>query len=512
MEEEPEEEAVPEEAEPEAVEPTRLVVATWADKPSLDAHLLHTEGQDFGPILYDRLVGFDENSNIIPELATEWDVSDDGRTWTFKIREGQNFHDGTPVNAEAIKANFERLLNPETRDFFIRWTQMRFMETATLEAVDDYTFRITTEEPYPLMLFKLADITGSIVSPTAAAAVPKEEFGQNPVGSGPYKFVEWVPNTKIVFEKFEDHWLADTSNVDVIEIRIIPEVAARAVALETGEVDFVEITDPSTANRFDMHPDFKAYKVPVVRNVSIYPNLLDDRFSDERVRWAMSHAIDRQAIVDALYYGGFATVADSVITPGVWGYSPQDQVEYNPELARELLAEAGYPDGFEASLRVPTGRIGGILEVAAAVTEMFREIGIELSLDLYEHTAWVSSMRTAPEEADYELSFWTWGTNSGEPDYAMRLQFHSDNWSPTCCNRNFYSNPEVDVLVTEATSTMDDADRAGMYAGAQEQVWDDQVQIVIFNQVHTAVGREDIEGIQVLPIERWLFRSVMMNE
>lgn len=501
-----------EEPESEAVEPVRLVVATWADKPSLDAHLLHTEGQDFGPILYDRLVGFDENSNIIPELATDWDVSEDGLSWTFYLREGHTFHDGTAVDAEAVKANFERLMNPDTRDFFIRWTAMSFLDTATLEAVDEYTFRITTEEPYPLMLFKMADITGSIVSPTAAAAVPKEEFGLNPVGSGPYRFLEWVPNSHIIFEKNPDHWLAEETNVDIIEFRIIPEVPARSIALETGEVDFVEITDPSTANRLDLLPDFEAYKVPVVRNVSIYPNLLDERFANEKVRWAISHAIDRQQIVDALYPGGFATVADSVITPGVWSYAPQEPIEYDVELARSLMAEAGYPDGFKASLRVPTGRIGGILEVSAAVTQMLREIGIELTLDLYEHTSWVSSMRKGPEESDYELSFWTWGTNSGEPDYAMRLQFDSDNWSPTCCNRNFYSNPKVDVLVREASSTLDPEERAAMYAEAQRLTWDDQVQIVLFNQVHTAVGRKGIEGIQVLPIERWVFRSVWINE
>ena len=502
----------PEATEITEQEPVRLVVATWTDKTSLDAHLLHSAGQDFAPILYDRLVTLDENSNIVPELATDWSVSDDGLEWTFELREGHTFHDGTPVNAEAVKLNFERLMNPDTRDILLRWTQLAFLEDSEMEAVDEYTFRITTAEPYPLMLFKLADITGSIISPTAADSMSIEEFGQNPVGSGPYKFVEWERDSHILFEKNHDHWLADESNVDFIEIRPIPEVAARAIGLETGELDFVEITDPSTANRLDQLPEFEAYKVPVVRNVSIYPNLLDERFQDERVRWAISHAIDREAIVNSLFPGGFATVADSVVTPGVWGYAPQEAVEYDPELARSLLAEAGYPDGFEATIRVPTGRIGGILETATAVSQMLKDVGIDLKLDLYEHNAWVSSMRTPPEEADWDLTFWTWGTNSGEPDYCLRLQFHSDNWSPTCCNRNFYSNERVDTLLTEALNTVDDREREDMYAEAQEIIWEDQAQIVIFNQVHTAVGRVDIEGIKVLPIERWDFRTVQMKE
>ncbi|HMQ29440.1 MAG TPA: ABC transporter substrate-binding protein [Chloroflexaceae bacterium] len=496
-------------AAPAAEEPVRLIVAIPTDKPTLDAHVSQTDGNDYGTILYDRLVDFDENTQIIPQLATSWSVSDDGLTWTFELREGHTFHDGTPVNAESVKASFERFLDPANSDLFL---QRAGLEPVTqIEAIGPYSLAFTTEYPYPVLLNKLAIPSGGIVSPTAATAVTPQEFGLNPVGSGPYRFVEWVPNTRIVFEKNPDHWLANSSNVDIIEFRPIPDVSTRAIALETGEVHFATITDPTEAARLDEVPGLRAYNLPLARNLSIVTNLLKEPFDDIRVRQAIAHAVDRELIVDS-FYSGFATVPDTVLNAGLWSYKAQPEIPYDPERARELLAEAGYPDGFTTTLRVPTGRIGGIQQTAQAVAAMLADVGITAELDLMEHVAWVSSMRKAPEESDYLMSFWTWGTDTGEPDYNLNLQFNQERWSPTCCNRMFYANDEVTEALIAAQREVDEDRRRQLYERVQELVWQDLPQFPLVNLNHTAVGRENVTGIRILPVERFDFRQVTINE
>ena len=481
----------------------RLVVGLTDDKDTLDVADLGTAANDFGLIVFDRLITFDADGEFVPELATDWSVSDDGLTWTFNLRQGHRFHDGTAVNAQAVKDSFDRLMDPDLG--FLR--RAVFDVITNIEVVGEYAIAFSSDEVHPFMLNTLADVAASIVSPTAAAELGPEGFAVNPVGSGPYRFREWERGSRIVFEKNYDHWLAPDSNVDVIEFRIVPDISSRAIGLETGELDFVMRTDPIDAARLDALPNITAYNLPLVRNLVIAPNMLVEPFDDQRVRHAISHAIDRQLMID-VFLQGFARASDSAFTPGVWSYAPQEPFEFDPDLARALLAEAGYPNGFSTKLRVPTGRIGGIMETAEAVVQMLGDVGIRVELDLVEHAAWIVTLRAPPEEATHEMTFWTWGTLTGEPDYAVRLQFHTDNWSPTCCNRNFYSNPEVDELIMAGLSAIDEEERRGIYERIQEIVWEEQAHIFLYDLNHTSVGNTRVSGIGVLPTERWDFRAV----
>lgn len=481
----------------------RLIVGLPEDKTSLDIADVGESANDFGLIVFDRLVGFTAEGTFVPELATSWEVSDDGLTWTFELREGQRFHDGTPVNAEAVKYTFDRLRDPD--EAFLRAAV--FDRIAEVRVLDDYTVAFDTTVIHPFMLNTVADTSASIVSPTAAEELGRDGFAANPVGSGPYRFVSWERGNRLVFEKNPDHWLADASNVDVIEMQIIPDLSSRAIGLETGAIHFATRTSPAEAARLDALPNLVAYNVPLVRNLAINGNLTKEPFTDVRVRHAIAHAIDRELIIDA-FMDGYARVADSVFTPGVWSYTPQPVFEYDPDRARELLAEAGYADGFDTKLRVPTGRLGGIIETAEAVSQMLGDVGINVELELVEHATFIVLMREPPETADHELSFWNWGTLTGEPDYAVRLQFLSDNWSPACCNRNFYKNERVDELIRAGLVAVDESERLAIYQEIQEIVWSEQGHIPLLDYTHTSVGRADVTGVGVMPTERWDFRTV----
>ncbi|MEX2356401.1 MAG: ABC transporter substrate-binding protein [Thermaerobacterales bacterium] len=486
-----------------------IVVAIDSDPPSLDGHEnVLISGGVVVPHLYDKLVEFDMNSEIIPQLATEWSTSEDGLTWTFKLREGHNFHDGTPVNAEAVKANFDRLFdedNPFTR-------RTLFSAITEVRAVDEYTVAFITEEPYAFVLNVLANPTASIVSPTAAAQVDLDTFGSNPVGSGPYIFKEWVRGTHILVEKNPDHWLADESNINSIEFRPIPEDSSRAIGLETGELDFVTSIAPQEAKRLQGEEGLTVYNLPRVRIQGLYLNVLHPPFDDVRVRQAIAHAIDKEAIVDTFLHG-FAEVADSPLPKGVWPYKSQEQFEYNPDKARELLAEAGYPDGFKVPMWVPVGTYVSAQEISEAIAEMTRQVGIEFELEVMESAQWLQLLRShGPEDNTMQATYYGWGTHTAEADYALRLVFHSgDNWAPACCNRNFYSNPEVDRLLQEGRVAISEDERRAAYERAQEIIWQDQSWVHIFAVNHSAVGKKELTGVEILPTEWIHFREARME-
>lgn len=493
----------------QAQEGRKIVVGIPGDPVALDPHQTSSSlDRILYPVLYDRLVSHDANGKLVPELAIKWDISSDGRTWTFQLRPGHRFHDGTPVNAEAVKQSFARILDPRfpspKRSF---WAVVK-----EITVVDENRVAFTTEAPAPYFVNLLADNSGSIISPTASAAVPPATFGRNPVGSGPYRFREWVRGSKIVVERNPFHWLTflRRSNVDVIEFRPIPDTTTRAVGLETGELDFVTAVEPEDAKRLSSNSNLTVYNIPLSRQVTLYPDFRKRPFNHIKVRHALAYAINKQALIDSFLFG-FAKVSDSPLTPGVWARKTEPVFKYDPQKAKQLLAEAGYPNGFTTSLMVPVGQIPAMRQVAEAVAEMLKAVGITANLRLIEHTAWQSMTRRPPNESELELSFWTWGNTVGDPDYGMRETFHSANWSPVCCNRNFYRNRQVDLLVRQAQIEANPDVRAQLYAKAQDIVWQEQAWIFLYTINFTSVGKKNVKNVGLPPTEFWIFRDVRVS-
>jgi ABC-type transport system substrate-binding protein len=493
----------------QAQEGAKIVVGIPGDPVALDPHQTSSSlDRVLYPVLYDRLVSHDANGKIVPELALKWEVSSDGATWTIQLRPGHRFHDNTPVNAEAVKQSFARILDPRfpspKRSF---WSVLK-----EVTVVDEYRVAFTTSSPAPYFMSLLADNSGSIVSPTAAAAATPAVFGRNPVGSGPYRFKEWVRGSRIVVERNPFHWLTflRRSNVNTIEFRAIPDTATRAVGLETGELDFVTAVEPEDAKRLSTNAGLTVYNIPLSRQVTLYPDFRKRPFRDVKVRHAIAYAINKQALIDSFLFG-FAKVSDSPLTPGVWSRKTEPVFKYDPQKAKQLLVEAGYPNGFTTNVLVPVGQIPAMRQVAEAVAEMLKAVGITANLKLIEHTAWQSMTRRPPAENELELSFWTWGNTVGDPDYGMRETFHSANWSPVCCNRNFYRNRQVDSLVARAQVEPNLATRADLYAKAQDIVWQEQAWIFLYTINFTSVGKKSLHNVILPPTEFWILRDVRVS-
>ena len=488
---------------------TKIVVGIDTDPPSLDAHSNTALSSDqLFAHLYDRLVNFDMQGRIVPELATEWAVSNNGLTWTFRLRRNHKFHDGTPVNAAAIKANFDRLFDP--RNPFSRRTLFEMIKR--IDVIDEYTIAFTTDKPFGAMLNQLANASASIVSPTAASKQDVNTFGRFPVGSGPFFFRDWVRGTRIVVQKNPAHWLAAQTNITEIEFRPIPDEATRAVGLETGELDFVTMVSPHEARRLARNPNLVAYNLPRSRIQGLYPNLTKRPWSDVRVRQAMAHAIDKKAIVDT-FLAGFARVADSPLPPGVFPYKPQSvRFDYDPERAKRLLAEAGYPNGFTSTMWVPVGTYAAAQQISEALSEMLKRVGITLKLEVMESGQWLVLLRSkGPRESTLDMTYYGWGTQTGDADYALRLVFHSDNFAPACCNRNFYSNPELDALIDRGLGSINAQERRAAYEKAQEILWRDQAWVWIFTVNHSAVGNRALTNVRLLPTELIHFRDATLS-
>lgn len=317
-----------------AQEPVRLVFAQGTDAETLDAHgvtsspnAIHMEA------IYDTLVTYDEDLNIIPRLATAWEISEDGMAITFRLREGVTFHDGTPFNAEAVVFNIERLLNPETR-VPLR-TYISFAKSA--EAIDEHTVVIRFKYPHGPALHRFTAPVNTIVSPTAVEKYGAD-FGRHPVGTGAFEFVEWARDDYILLRKNPNYW-GEGPYVDELLIRVVPEDGARVLMLEAGEADVIVRVPPPDVPRLKARDDTHVVLAPSTRVIYIGMNTQYEMLKDPKVRQAINHAVNKQAIVEVLLRN-YAKVMDSPLTPQYFAYKSVGPYDYNPELAKTLLQEA----------------------------------------------------------------------------------------------------------------------------------------------------------------------------
>ncbi|MCL7455551.1 MAG: ABC transporter substrate-binding protein, partial [Anaerolineae bacterium] len=306
-----------------------------------------------GYTAYEGLTFVNAEGQIEPLLAESWEVVDD-TTWVFHLRQGVTFHNGEPFNADAVVYTWKRIMEPGR-------VNLRTWETVEdIEVIDDYTVEITTKAPDPLLLLRMGVNTSGIYPPGYATEAGDEGVSQAPVGTAPFKFVEWVRGEKVVFEAWPDYWGGpNTVGVQTVVWRTIPEADARLAALETGEVDIALQIPPSLIDLVTDNPDLRLARALGTRTFYLlFDNVssgIGTPLEDQRVRLAMIHAIDRQAIVDAVFRGNGKVLATTV-GPTQFGWDPSfEPLPYDPDKARQLLAEAGYPDGQAMLVSKPSG-------------------------------------------------------------------------------------------------------------------------------------------------------------
>jgi peptide/nickel transport system substrate-binding protein len=329
--------------------------------------------------MYDSLVWLNDEGDIEPALAESWDISEDGTEYTFYLREGVSFHNGEPFNADSVVFSWER-----AKDAGFEYSD-QLQEADSVVKVDDYTVKITTPEPNALFFNTLHDIW-AMVPPTYFEEVGQEGFDEHPVGTGPYKFVEWVKGDHITFEANLDYWRG-APKIQTVIFRPIPESSTRVAAVQTGEVDIVTRLSSEEAQSLMGAPNVTIIKYPVTRIYYVAFNNLTTGVGqpteDPLVRQAMNYAVDVDAIIDALF-DGFAKPATGYVATGELGYGAVEAFGYDPDKAKELLAEAGYADGFAMDMACPAGAYSHFEEVCEAIVGYLGDVGIEVSLDLME--------------------------------------------------------------------------------------------------------------------------------
>lgn len=424
-----------------------LTWAQGADVTSLDPHQgKETPAVQVNTQIFDTLVTVDPETNeVVPQIAESWEQTDD-QTYVFKIREGIKFHDGSDLTAEDVKFSLDRARNSAAVSYIVN-----FIEEVTVD--DDHTVTVKTTAPYAPTLRNLAIPFAAIV-PKAVVEADENAFIQNPVGSGPYKFVEWNHGDHVTLKAFDDYYAGKPETENLI-MKVIPETSQRTIALETGEVDLAYDLAVNDIPKVNSDDKLTVYEIPSLTCWYVSMNMNKKPFDNPKVREAMSMAIDRQTIIDTINAGSGQT-ANAIIAPAVFGYYSTGVKEYNPTKAKELLAEAGYPNGFSTTLWVNDNQ--SRIEMCQAMQAMLLEVGVQCNLEVLEFGSFIS--RTTA--GDHDLAYFGWTTSSGDADYSYYSLEHSTQQG-AAGNRSFLADPDVDKLIEEARSNTNEEERKELY-------------------------------------------------
>lgn len=424
--------------------------------------------------MFDSLVWVNDDGEIEPALAESWEVSDDGTTYTFTLRQGVTFHNGEPFDAEAVRFTWEAGKNPENAYFD------GFELASDVTVIDDYTVSITSPEPSSLFLVQVG-YGWPMLPPDYYTEVGLAEFSRAPVGTGPFQLVEWNQGDRIVMEKFDDYWRDGYPKLDRVVFRPITESSTRAAAIRTGEVDIVQRLSPTDLQVLDGAEGVEVLEYPNNRVYYITFNNLTSGVGqpteDARVRQAMNYAVDKEGIIAALFEGK-GNPSSALLTPGDVGYDDSiTAYPYDPDRARELLAEAGFADGFAMDLSCPSDAYTNFVEVCEAVAAQLGEVGIDISLDIMESGAFWDLQA---EKALPPLFGDSWSANSNESSAFDRLfgALGGENASYSA-----WSDPVIDDLLGEIIVTLDDAERADVFGEIHRRLHEDPAFIYLYEPV-----------------------------
>ena len=487
-----------------------LVVGQVAEPKSLDPQTV-TAVNDFRILvnLYDGLVRYKQGSlEVEPALASSWKISKDGKRYTFKLRKGVKFHDGTPFNAEAVKFNFDRMLDPkhpyhDTGPFPLAFFFKSIVET---KVIDDYTVQFRLDKPYAPLLSNLAYPTGLIVSPTAVKK-EKSDFGRNPVGTGPFKFAKWESNRLVVLEKNANYW-GGAPRLNAVVFRPITDANTRVTEMLSGGLDLMVEVPPDNMATFEKDPAFTVYQQAGPHLWFLILNMKEGPFKDKRMRQAVNYAINKEALVSKVLQGT-ATVATGP-TPAAfaWAYNKKlKPYPYDPAKAKKLIKAAGY-EGAHLTFYVTEGGSGMLNPIAmgTAIQADLAAVGLKVKIETYEWNTYLGKVN-AGLAGKADMAEMAWMTN--DPDTLPYLALRRAAWPDKGgFNSGYYSNPKVDRLLEQARAATDQARRAKLYKKMQAIVYDDAPWAFIANWKQNAVSAANVKGFSLQPSFLLLLKDV----
>jgi len=512
---------------------TTFTFGRGADGVQLDAAVV-TDGESYRVISQgcEGLFAYDkETTNVVPALAEKYEVSKDGLTYTFTLRKGVKFHDGTAFNAEAVKFNFDRwrlTTNPyHFKEQVFEYYEAMFggFDDASVikdvTAKDESTVVFTLKAPLAPLLSNLAMTMFTINSP-AAIKENGPDYGTQKIGyscTGPYKFVKWEKDNETVLERYADYWGKVEGNVDTIIIRTIKDNAARFAALQKGELNGMEGVNKEDLKVIEASKDLQVIPRPAMNVFYLAFNFHVKEFQDVKVRKAISMALDRKSIVDA-FYGKYGVVANTMLPPSLWGYNKDvNTSKFDVEGAKKLLAEAGFPNGL-SEVTLADGKKSPIYlyympvvrpynpdgeGIAQAQAKTLAAAGIKVELKSAGDWAAYLAARSKGELVGlYQLG---WTGDNGDPDNFLCYFFCGSEKEPKP-QEGFFQNVKLSESLAKAGSISDQAERAKLYMEAEKTISENTERIFIAHTQVPLIFRADVKGYVPNPTAGELYRYV----
>lgn len=496
------------------------MVGRPADAISLDpARVSDNESGEVCEQIYESLLRYRPGSTRVEAgLAERWEMTPDGRTWTFYIRPGVRFHDGSPLDAHAVVFSLERQRDTAHPYHRLDRTRLEFAYAEMLktirsvEATGPMTVRITTDRTYAPFEANMAMVAFAIISPRALTSW-REEYYLHPVGTGPFRFTEWKDG-RIVLERNRDYWDKPPA-IDRLVFRAIPDGRQRLIELESGAIDVAYSILPNELQFVDLHPDLQLYRAAANNVAYLAMNTTRPPFDDLRVRRAVNYAINTDPIVK-LAYQGMATAASGPLPPTQWGYHPVVAYRYDPEKASGLLKDAA-ADGHFDPFRVhrlyvpstPRPYLPDPESVARVIQANLKAVGLQTELV-------VQGMKSHIEDTqngEHDLALFGWVGDNGDPDNFLYLLLDQDNTTPGVArNVAFFRDAELHELLIGAQQSMSRSEREKMYRRAQERIASQAPWAPLAHSQVSVAARVDVGGIRVNPSTHVDFRGVKRLE
>jgi len=471
------------------------------DVGSIDPHSAHSVQRiNVGIMMFDQLFTFDTTGDVVPNLAESYEISEDGTLYTFHLRQGVKFHNGREFTAHDVKFSYERLSDPRTAA--LGYAELNSIkgkeefsngdasEISGIRVIDDYTIEIELFQPDATFIRKLAKVYTSIV---AHEGIGEDMQLITPIGTGPFKFVEYVPNQHLTLDRNPDFWQEGLPYLDGVQVHMNVDPSVQIMRYQTGQLNYMLITSPVQRHTLEANPRFRDDIVlkpgPSVQVLTMNANF--EPFNKKEVRHAINWAINRERLTSNVI-GGM----------GVPGYAPfppdivdriglPDWFGYDVEKAKQLLAEAGYPDGFSTELVVVANEVQRL--ASEGVQAELAKIGIDVEVRVLESATYSAMMN----EGRVPFGNMNVGSQMSDPDEVFMDFLHSSR-TPGL-NRAAYQNPEFDAIVEKARQTADEETRYELYRQAAAIMMEDAPWVVLYHPYSVSAVKPELKGLEIMP-------------